>query len=327
MQQGVEGLPAKSCDPSFVRTSYRRGAFAKTGPNEPPGQLSRGPGAFFSSLYLDSSVAQTPALFCLSAHFHSWKGEVSSMPKSVQTNATLNESQCFSTTHWSVVVLAGQKQSVESADALELLCRRYWPPVYAFIRRRGYQASDAQDLTQEFFTRWLRKDCVQSADATKGKFRTFVLTAVTRLLANEHERAKALKRGARCVHYSLDDPDAEGPGQLETSIGATPETIFERTWAEAVLREVLGQLRQEYENCGEQERFEALKPFLIAEKQKQAGATAAAQLGVTESAVYSAVHRLRKRYGEILREEVDPTVGSPGEIEEELRYLVRVLSR
>jgi RNA polymerase sigma-70 factor (ECF subfamily) len=235
--------------------------------------------------------------------------------------------QWFATTHWSVVVLAGQQQSAGSADALELLCRRYWPPVYAFVRRRGHGLADAQDLTQEFFARLLGRNFVQTADASKGKFRTFLLTAVNRFLINDRERAQAQKRGGCHAHFSLDDVRAEDGFRVEPADDATPETIYERRWAETVLEAVLTRLRQEYENAGEHERFEILKPFLTHEKQPKAGAQLAAQLGISESSAYSAVHRLRKRYGELLREEIAQTVTRPEEIEEELRYLVQVLSR
>jgi len=212
-------------------------------------------------------------------------------------------------------------------EALEVLCRQYWRPVYAFIRRRGHGPDDAQDLTQEFFARLLEKNFVKSADASKGRFRTFLLTAVSRFLINDRERAQAQKRGGGRALFSLDDARAEDGFRVEPADDATPETIYERRWAETVLEAVLARLRQEYEKVGEHERFEILKPFLAHEKQPKAGAQLAAQLKITESAAYSAVHRLRKRYGELLREEIAQTVNRPEEVEEELRYLVRVLSR
>ena len=192
--------------------------------------------------------------------------------------------QWFTTTHWSVVVLAGQQHSAGSADALEVLCRQYWPPVYAFIRRRGHQPDDAQDLTQEFFARLLEKNYVESADAAKGRFRTFLLTAVTRFLVNAKERTQAQKRGGGRAHFSLDVRDAEDRSGLEPAVETTPETIYERRWAETVLEAVLARLRQEYEKASENKRFEILKPFLAHEKQPKAGAQLAAQLGITESA-------------------------------------------
>ncbi len=233
----------------------------------------------------------------------------------------------FTTTHWSVVQAARLKDSAHSLAALENLCRQYWPPVYAFVRRCGHGPDDAQDLTQEFFARLLEKNFVESADPAKGRFRTFLLTAVTRFLANERERAQAQKRGGGCLHFSLAAPEEEERRHGEPAHTATPETIFERRWAEALLETVLARLRHEYESSGERERFEILKPFLAGEKQPKAGAQLASQLGITESSAYSAVHRLRKRYGELLREEIAHTVNRPEEIEEELRHLLVVMSR
>src|SRR3954466_11736357 len=141
--------------------------------------------------------------------------------------------QWFTTTHWSVVLLAGQSQSTGSFDALDLLCRRYWPPIYAFIRRRGHGPDDAKDLTQEFFARLLEKNYVESADASKGRFRTFLLTAVTRFLINQRDRMRTKKRGGGQIHFSLDDLNSENSLLNEPADKATPETIYERCWAEA----------------------------------------------------------------------------------------------
>src|SRR5437667_1925465 len=159
--------------------------------------------------------------------------------------------QWFATTHWSVVVAAGQRESLHSVEALEVLCRQYWRPVYAFIRRRGHGPDDAQDLTQEFFARLLEKNFVKSADASKGRFRTFLLTAVSRFLINDRERAQAQKRGGGRALFSLDDARAEDGFRVEPADDATPETIYERRWAETVLEAVLARLRQEYEKVGE----------------------------------------------------------------------------
>lgn len=232
----------------------------------------------------------------------------------------------FATTLWNVVRLAGQRQAAGSEAALEQLCRRYWPPIYAFIRHRGHLPAEAQDLTQEFFARLLEKNSIQSADATRGRFRTFLLTAVTRFLINERARARAQKRGGGQVHFSLDDPRAEGGCRIEPADPATPEIVFARRWAETVLETVLGRLQRELEDAGQGERFALLKPLIAAEGQAPSTPEIAARLGVTEGTVYAAVHRLRRRYGEILREEITHTVNGPEEVEEELRCLVRALS-
>lgn len=234
--------------------------------------------------------------------------------------------QWFATTHWSVVLAAGGRHAETSVAALDLLCRRYWPPIYAFIQRKGFAPADAQDLTQAFFTRLLEKNSFEVADASKGKFRTFLLTALTRFLVNEWERSQTQKRGAGALHLPLDF-EAEDRHRWEPAASETPETIYERRWVEALLAGVLARLRAEYESAGEPERFEILKPFLVAERAPPSGAEVAAQLGLTESAAYSAVHRLRKRYAEILREETAHTVDNPDQVEDELRYLAQVLSR
>jgi RNA polymerase sigma-70 factor (ECF subfamily) len=242
----------------------------------------------------------------------------------IQTGVDSGGAGWFATTHWSVVLTARDEQSPQAAEALEKLCRRYWPPIYAFIRRRGHGPDDAQDLTQEFFARLLAKHYLDAADAAKGKFRTLLLTAVTRFLINERERAQAQKRGGRSSHFSLDA--AEAGYRPQVSDLTTPETLYERRWAETVLDSVLVRLRQDFEAEGQLERFEILKPFLTGEKQAPSGSEIAARLRVTETAVYSAVHRLRRRYGELLRAEIAHTVARPEEIDEELRHLLKVMS-
>jgi len=242
------------------------------------------------------------------------------------SGGTSDHPEWFVTTRWSVVLAAGQRNAAGSVEALEFLCRRYWPPIYAFIQRRGFAPADAQDLTQEFFARLLEKNSIEAADAAKGKFRTFLLTALTRFLVNEWERGQAQKRGGGCIHLSLDF-EAEDRHRFEPAAAATPETIYEQRWAGALLEAVLSRLREEYESAGDRERFDILKVFLISEEQVPSGTEVAARLGLTESAAYSAVHRLRKRYGEILREEIAHTVNNADEIEDELRFLVQVLSR
>lgn len=232
----------------------------------------------------------------------------------------------FGTTHWSLVLAARDEDSPNGAEALEQLCRRYWSPVYVFIRRRGHGPDDAQDLTQEFFARLIEKRYLDAADATKGRFRTFLLTVVSRFLVNQNERNRTAKRGGGAVHFSLDLELAEDGREVGPSASATPETVYERRWAETVVGTVLGRLRRELEEGGQGERFEALKPFLTAETATPSAAVIAAQLGLTEPAVYSAVHRLRRRFAELLRAEIAQTVRDPEEIEDELRYLIRALS-
>ncbi len=233
----------------------------------------------------------------------------------------------FTTTHWSVVLAARDTQSPRCDEALDRLCRQYWPPVYAFIRRRGHGPDDAQDLTQGFFARLLEKNYLQAADAARGKFRTLLLTAVTRFLINERDRRLAQKRGGGAVHLPLEVNHAEEGYRVEPADPATPETIYERRYAETLLEAVLGRLRGEFAANDQRDRFEVLKPFLAAERHPLSGADVAARLGLSETAAYSAIHRLRRRYGELLREEVAHTVARPEEIDDELRHLAQVLSR
>jgi len=223
--------------------------------------------------------------------------------------------------------MAKDAQSPKAAEAMEKLCHRYWPPIYAYIRRRGHGPDDAQDLTQEFFARLLKKHHLNAADASKGKFRTLLLTAASRFLADEWDRVRAKKRGGEVVHLSLQAEEAEAGYRIDPADPATPETIFERRWAEAVLETVLTRLREEFVASGQQERFASLKPFLAMEQGRLAGTDLSARLGVSESAAYSAVHRFRQRYRELLREEIANTVASPQEVDDELRCLARALGR
>ena len=232
----------------------------------------------------------------------------------------------FATTHWSVVLAARDSGSPQVAEAMEKLCKIYWPPIYTFIRRKGFGPHDAQDLTQEFFARLLEKSYLKAADAAKGKFRTLLLTAVNRFLINERERALAQKRGGGALHFSIQAELEEDRYQLEPAAATTPESIFERRWAEAVLESVLHRIAQEMESAGQRDRFEILKPFLASETEVLSGAETAARLGISESAVYSAIHRLRYRYRQLLQEEIAQTVESPDQVQEEVRYLIKVLS-
>lgn len=231
----------------------------------------------------------------------------------------------FRTTRWSLVVRATDATDASSHQALERLCQAYWPAVHAFVTRRGHSPEDAKDLTQGFFARLLEKEWLRAADAAKGRFRTFLLTAVTRFLANERERADALKRGGGQVLLSLNVPEAEPGGVPEPADGATPEAVFERRWAETLLNRVLERLQDEFDGGGRAGRFEELKGFLTEDRGETSYADVAARLGISTSAVKSGIHRLRQRYGELVREEIAETVDSPDEVEAEIRHLVNVL--
>ena len=232
---------------------------------------------------------------------------------------------CFATTHWSVVLAAGGGQSPQADAALEKLCRTYWYPLYAYIRRRGYTPADAEDLTQDFFAQLLRKNYPARADPNKGRFRTFLLHALTQFLADQRERANTLKRGGGQVFVSLDEEAPEDRYRLEVPDELTPEKLFERRWAETVLERALDRLRGEFVASGKQKDYEVLRSFEPGEQGALSYAEAAVRLRVSESAVKSMIHRLRRRHGELVREEIAHTVPSAAEIDEELRYLVAVL--
>ena len=231
----------------------------------------------------------------------------------------------FATTHWSVVLAAGQEDSPQSAAALEQLCRTYWYPLYAYVRHRGHSPEDSQDLAQEFFCRLLQKNFLSQVDPSKGRFRSFLLAAINHFLANEWDRAKTLKRGGKATFLSLDQLQAEQRYQGEQSGGRTPEEIYERTWAIALLDKVLGRLRDETAASGQSARFEELKGVLMGERPSLTYAELALKLGTTEPALKMTVQRLRRRYGELLREEIAHTVGRREEVEDELRDLRAVL--
>jgi RNA polymerase sigma-70 factor (ECF subfamily) len=231
----------------------------------------------------------------------------------------------FVTTHWSVVLSARQKDSPQSAAALETLCRTYWYPLYAYVRRQGHSPPDAQDLTQEFFARLLQKDYLKAAEREKGRFRTFLIVALKRFLANEWDRLRAQKRGGGQSLLSLDTELAEQRYRVEPVEGATADRIFERRWALTLLDRTMTRMREEFAAAGKAGEFGPLKTCLTAERGEISYAEIAAALGMSEGAARVAVHRLRKRFREVFREEIAHTVSTPEEIEEEVRYLMGVL--
>jgi DNA-directed RNA polymerase specialized sigma24 family protein len=228
----------------------------------------------------------------------------------------------FATTHWSVVVHAGDSRSPEADSAMERLCRAYWYPLYAFVRRKGHSHEDASDLTQAFFAKFLEKRYLKSVNPSLGKFRTFLLTSMTHFLANEWDKSQAQKRGGGQRLISFDDAAAEERYQLEPVEHTTPETLFERRWAQTLVKVVLDRLAAETE-AG---RFEVLKPFLLEDKGAVSYDDAAAQLTLSVPAITSAIHRMRTRFGALLVEEVSNTVDTPDAVEPELRHLLATLS-
>jgi RNA polymerase sigma factor (sigma-70 family) len=231
----------------------------------------------------------------------------------------------FVTTHWTMVLAAGSSDTIGARHALEKLCQIYWYPLYSYVRRRNFSPQDAEDLTQEFFARFLAHDWVANADREKGRFRTFLLSAMNHFLANEWDKARAQKRGGGAPLLPLQFDTAETRYNREPAESVTPEQHFERRWALTLLETVTSRLRTEYERDGKGELFAALNPCLVGDRTAQPYEELAKKLALTEGAVKSAVHRLRQRYRQILREEIASTVASPAEVEEELRHLIAVL--
>ena len=232
----------------------------------------------------------------------------------------------FVTTRWSVVRAAGGSDTTSARAALEKLCRTYWYPLYAYVRRRGHSPEDAQDLTQEFFARLLEGQSLAGADPELGRFRSFLLTCMNHFLTDEWKKAKAKKRGGGREMLSLDWAAAEERFDLEPADNSAPDRIFEKQWALALLAEVLNRLEMEYQQEGKTELFAALKQTLMGSRESQPYAELAASLGMNESAVKVAVHRLRKRYRELIREEIAGTLDRTQDIEQEMRHLFRALS-
>jgi RNA polymerase sigma factor (sigma-70 family) len=249
---------------------------------------------------------------------------MSSKPTSVPAGTESRGDAGFQTTHWSMVLLAGREASPQSAEALEKLCQAYWYPLYAFARRQGCNPEEAQDATQEFFSRLLAKNQLQMADPTRGRFRSFLLASMKNMLANERRAAARQKRGGDVIVFSFQEQEAEQRYLLEPADSITPESVFERRWAETILARVLDRL--EAESNGHALRFEQLKVFLIEAKGAAAFADMARQLGVTESALKSVVHRMRRRYAELFRDEVSQTVANMADLDDEMRHLLTVLS-
>jgi len=225
-----------------------------------------------------------------------------------------------------VVLTAGHSDTLHARAALEKLCRAYWYPLYAYVRRRGQSAEDAKDLTQEFFARLLERNWVGRADQQKGRFRSFLLSAMNHFLADEWDKARAQKRGGGAMPVPLQFDTAETRYGYEPVDNVTPEHSYERRWALTLLDEVLQRLRSEYEQEGRKEYFAALHPCLVGERTSQPYAELAAKLGTSEGAVKAAVHRLRQRYRELLRDEIAQTVAEPGEVDGELKHLHAVLA-
>jgi RNA polymerase sigma factor (sigma-70 family) len=233
----------------------------------------------------------------------------------------------FASTQWSVVLLAGVEHSPQSVVALEKLCQAYWYPLYSFTRRQGHKPHEAADLTQDFFSHLLATNALASVSREKGKFRSFLLSSLKNLLANEWNRARCQKRGGGVPHFSLNEEVAEGCYQLDHADDGTPDKIFERRWAETLLNRALDRLRQECDGTEKTRRFDEVKVFLIGEKGVNSFAGAAERLNLSLSAVKGLVHRLRRRFRELIRDEIAQTVSRPEEIDQEIRDLFAAFVR
>jgi RNA polymerase sigma factor (sigma-70 family) len=232
----------------------------------------------------------------------------------------------FTTTRWTLVLKADRGSTPASRAALTELCDLYWPPLYAYARRKGSSVEDAQDLTQAFFAQLLEKHYVRAADPERGKFRSFLLASFKHFAAHERDREQAQKRGGGQVPLTLDFDRAEAGYTAEPPDTLTPEALFERQWALGVLDRVLATLRAECVKSGKEATFDNVKDLLVGEKSPGGYAAIAATLGTTEGAIKVTVHRLRRRYQQALRAEIGATVSDDSEIDEEIRYLIALLS-
>ncbi len=244
---------------------------------------------------------------------------------STSTGSARPSEAWFLTTHWSVVLSAREQYSAQSTAALETLCRIYWPPLYAYVRRQGHSPADAQDLTQEFFARLLEKDYLRSVAPAKGKFRTVLLVMLKRFLADEWDKARAQKRGGGLV-FCVDWSSAETRFVQQPVEHLTPEKVFEQRWALTLLDQVYARLERDYQEQGRSALFDALRFALTGSRSAVPYANLADKLQTSEGAIRVAVHRLRQRYRQLLRQAIADTVSSPEEIEEELRHLLQAVS-
>lgn len=248
------------------------------------------------------------------------------MPSPMKPGELPDVSAQFTTTHWSVVLAAGDANSIHAASALETLCRRYWYPLYAYVRRSGRSPEDAQDITQSFFARILTNGYLQSAVPDKGRFRSFLLTSLNHFLADHWRHAHRQKRGAGQALIPLDEASAEERYRIEPVDRLDAEKIYERRWALTLLEGVLDRLAVECTAAGKSDQFEQMRPFLIGDRSAGGYAQTASRLGMTEGALRVAVHRMRRRYQELFRAEIANTVESSDQIEGEINHVFAVLS-
>jgi RNA polymerase sigma-70 factor (ECF subfamily) len=238
-----------------------------------------------------------------------------------------NGAASFNTTHWSIVLACGDEDDSERAQqALANLFQTYWYPLYAYIRRRGYDEHDAKDLVQGFCLHLQEKHAVGKADRERGKFRTFLLSSLQNFLGHEQERSRAQKRGGGRELIRLDAEEADARYRLEPAISTTPETIYEKRWAHALLEQTVTDLKADFVRRGKERLFEGLSSFLTSDLREISYQAAADKMGLPLSSIKTSVHRMRRAYGAKLREEIARTVSSPDEVDDELLHLRRVLA-
>lgn len=232
----------------------------------------------------------------------------------------------FATTHWSVVLQAGQPKDPGYKQALEALCRSYWFPLYAYLRRNGYNNQQAEDYTQAFFCRLLEKHVIGMADSKRGKFRSFLLSTLKHFLSDEYDRAQAQKRGGGRKLLSIDFTAAENQYALEPAYSLSPEKLFDKSWALTVLERTMSRLKAELTAQNKQDLFDHLKIYLTSEKDSIPYREKAAEMNLTEGNVRTAVHRLRRRYRKLLRDEIAQTVTADNQVDEEIDDLFNALA-
>lgn len=226
-----------------------------------------------------------------------------------------------------MVAAAGNRESPNSSEALEQLCQSYWYPLYAYIRRRGFSAEESGDLTQAFFAQFLERNAIEHADPERGKFRTFLLTSLKNFIANQWRSDQAQKRGGHLQKISLEIARGEEKYSLEPVETDTPERLFDRKWALTLLAQTFDKLKQEYDQSNKTELFERIKSYLVGNQDNVPYRQVSEELGITENAVKVAVHRMRKRCGFLLRNEIAQTVSSEEDVDQELREMYRTLGK
>ena len=234
----------------------------------------------------------------------------------------------FQTTHWSLILQAQNETNPEIAlQALESLCRRYWRPIYNFLRREGTSSHDAQDITQGFFTALLEKNKIERADQNRGRFRSFLLTSLKNFHANERAKQLTQKRGGQHSIFSLDQLSADKQFEVESGLNLSAEEAFDRKWAQSVIEHAMTRLRKEFVQAGTAERYHKLKPFLLSDPEPGESYEALAkELNLSQSGLRSAVHRFRRRFSQVFQAEIADTVADPQEVEAEISYLSEILA-